>query len=135
MHALSISNCCQSSAHTYLFWPKNGHDCKAFFLNKSAAVSGRCIIILKRWKEVKVRKEKNQFETQTTSSLNTQKDECTAAILNLLLYTLFSYIYIILNYLLRQKREIIFEHIVSPLAKQLHLRSATVDLMVNFKVV
>ena len=61
MHALSISNCCQSSAHTYLFWPKNGHDCKAFFLNKSAAVSGRCIIILKRWKEVKVRKEKKSI--------------------------------------------------------------------------
>jgi hypothetical protein len=27
--------------------------------------------------------KKNQFEAQTTSSLNTQKDECTAAILNL----------------------------------------------------
>jgi hypothetical protein len=63
MHALSISNCCQSSAHTYLFWPKNGHDCKAFFLNKSAAVSGRCIIILKRWKEVK-RKEGKKINSK-----------------------------------------------------------------------
>lgn len=133
MHALSISNCCQSTAHTCLFfWTKNGHWLHGYFFffvqnNKSAAVSGRCTCTFNILLKYKISKTENEKQKKKAKRQRKEEKKSIRNSNNIIIKHTKGWMYCgnsqsssrvyvyILNYLRRHKkikkreREIIFE--------------------------